>query len=705
MMRPALSASTLVLALLVVVLASHVPALPPLLLLLLPAALAMRRLPAARWAPFARLALLAGGIVHCGLAFGWLDNATLRSALLLALALKWAEARAAREFQLLAAAALVAGAIGALQWSDGAGLALLALEFLLALAVFEILQAPPPDARELLRLLRGHLARALPLAAVLFLFFPRIPGPLWDIGLSFGLPLSLAVEKSNQGLGVSTRLKPGDNPMQTGVRESQPVLVAEFENWVPPTGSLYWRGPVYYDYDGDEWRLDAEYDRNQGRMLMRRGWTTGAAFSATLSAKGREIRYRIRLTPHDRLWLYGLDLPARLDAESFVGPDWQVLSHTAVERETQYELSSWLNWEGGGTLPDELRARALTLPPDGNPELRALGRQLADEHGGRADAIARAAMVGLGSGYALRARFEMPTGPDALDEFWFRTRSGDAAAYASAFAWLMRAAGVPARLVAGYRGGKLMALTDYVVVKRSHAHAWVEIWDEAGGRGWRRFDPTDMIAPERFAGASARPQPAPAAAPQPAPSGAAPERPPAGDLPAPVGNLAAAPTGLRGAGWELPDIAGWLARWIFKLDGDTQKLLLGGSGGGFAWAWLLGAAVGLSGLILGVHALLARWRDRRRIPAPRRAWETSLELLARHGVAALPGECPSRFAARAGALRPAWATALHALAGAYTDWRYAAATAHADAPTRVVAAARHLHNLVLAGVDTRRPPA
>lgn len=63
---------------------------------------------------------------------------------------------------------------------------------------------------------------------------------------------------------------------------------------------------------------------------------------------------------------------------------------------------------------------------------------------------------------------------------------------AGAYVFLMRAAGVPARLVTGYRGGKLMALTSYVVVKRSHAYAWVEVWDDQAG--WRRVDPADIIS-------------------------------------------------------------------------------------------------------------------------------------------------------------------------------------------------------------------
>ncbi|MDR1661946.1 MAG: DUF3488 domain-containing protein, partial [Azoarcus sp.] len=372
------------LALLTLALASHMPALPLAAWPALALALGSRRLPRRPWTPVLRLLFLAGATAVAGKAFGWTDGRTVRVALLLVLALKWAEAASAREFALLAGGALLAGALGLLHWGEWTGLALIVLLPLFALGALEAATeaemrggqvSSSPDraasrhrgtaARALLSLggkLGGNLGRitlALPLMAALFFFFPRIPGPLWDIGLSFGLPLSISPEKSQQGLGVSTRLKPGQSQPQTGVSENAPVLVAEFENWVPPTSLLYWRGPVYYDFDGREWQLDPEYEAGQGRALMRRGWTKSGAFSETLAKKSNEIGYTVRLSPHDRLWLYGLDLPAALAAESFISADWQVLAHRPVEAETSYRLKSWLQWEAGGALDEARRRRAL----------------------------------------------------------------------------------------------------------------------------------------------------------------------------------------------------------------------------------------------------------------------------------------------------------------------------------------------------------
>jgi hypothetical protein len=83
-----------------------------------------------------------------------------------------------------------------------------------------------------------------------------------------------------------------------------------------------------------------------------------------------------------------------------------------------------------------------------------------------------------------------------MDEFLFETRRGFCEHYASAFSLVMRAAGVPARVVTGYQGGEYNPIGGYLIVRQSDAHAWSEIWVE--GRGWLRVDPTAAVAPERI---------------------------------------------------------------------------------------------------------------------------------------------------------------------------------------------------------------
>src|SRR5690606_25782031 len=87
---------------------------------------------------------------------------------------------------------------------------------------------------------------------------------------------------------------------------------------------------------------------------------------------------------------------------------------------------------------------------------------------------------------------------DAIDQFLFETRQGFCEHYAAAFTVLMRAAGIPARVVTGYQGGTLNPVGGYVIVRQRDAHAWAEVW--LGEKGWVRVDPTAAVAPNRILG-------------------------------------------------------------------------------------------------------------------------------------------------------------------------------------------------------------
>ena len=87
-------------------------------------------------------------------------------------------------------------------------------------------------------------------------------------------------------------------------------------------------------------------------------------------------------------------------------------------------------------------------------------------------------------------------GQNVIDDFLFRSRKGYCEHYASALAFLMRAADIPARVVAGYLGGDPNPYGDFLVIRQYHAHAWTEVW--LAPRGWVRIDPTSLIAPDRI---------------------------------------------------------------------------------------------------------------------------------------------------------------------------------------------------------------
>jgi hypothetical protein len=83
-----------------------------------------------------------------------------------------------------------------------------------------------------------------------------------------------------------------------------------------------------------------------------------------------------------------------------------------------------------------------------------------------------------------------------MDQFLFQTKRGFCEHYAYAFVVMMRAAGVPARVVAGYQGGEVNPVNKTVIVHQFDAHAWAEVW--LAGQGWVRVDPTAAVSPDRI---------------------------------------------------------------------------------------------------------------------------------------------------------------------------------------------------------------
>ncbi len=235
-------------------------------------------------------------------------------------------------------------------------------------------------------------------------------------------------------------------------------------------------------------------------------------------------------------------------------------------------------------------------------------------------------------------------GRHSVDEFLFVSRRGFCEHYAAAFVVLMRAAGIPARVVTGYQGGEINPHDGFLVVRQSDAHAWAEVW--LAGRGWVRVDPTAAVAPERI------------------------ERGLASALPAgePL------PFFMRASNdWLRPLLQRWEAlnnAWqqqVLGYDQLRQQALLqrlGLPGGWQTLAWLL-ASLSALGLVLLTTLLLYQ---KRRTPAEIRLWQHALR---RTGVHCAPAESPLALATRLARENPEIAQRLAPVIESFVLVRYA----------------------------------
>ena len=310
------------------------------------------------------------------------------------------------------------------------------------------------------------LAQAAPVMLILFFLFPRVQGPLW------GLP-----QDAYSGVtGLSDSMSPG---LISRLSQSDAIAFrVKFQKDAPPMRQLYWRGPVFWHFDGRTWR-PGEF-RPFGQLKF--------------EASGAPYDYEVTLEPHNHNWLFALELAAKLPPDANVTSDYMLISRTPVRARMRYDMRSYTSFAiRGADEADEIR-RGLQLPRGFNPKARELAQSWAASINSDAAIAQKALSYFREQGFVYT--LEPPLlGRDSVDEFLFGSKQGFCEHYASSFAFLLRAAGVPARVVTGYQGGDINPVDGYMIVRQSDAHAWAEVW--LNGRGWVRFDPTAAASPVR----------------------------------------------------------------------------------------------------------------------------------------------------------------------------------------------------------------
>jgi protein-glutamine gamma-glutamyltransferase len=463
----------------------------------------------------------------------------------------------------------------------------------------------------------GRLALlSVPVALVAFFLFPRLGSPMW------GLPENTREART----GLSDSMAPGD--IAQLFADDSPILRVSFDGPAPANAQLYWRGPVLSFFDGRRW--------------TRSGWAGGLP-PAAVEAIGPPLGYEVEQEPTERRYVMALDVPIEAAPEVAIGYDRMLSVRLPLIEVSRHRLVSATRYRLEPELKQTLRQEYLRLPPHTNPRAQALARQWRQQAGSDDRAVVTQALALFNAEFRYTLEPGL-LGRDSTDEFLFETRAGYCEHFASAFGVLMRAAGIPARVVTGYQGGMRNPIGDYMVVRQSDAHAWNEIW--LAGEGWVRVDPTNAVAPGRI------------------------ER----------GIQAIGGDQKRHARWGQPlfDTADWMRRgwnqFVLGYDAVQQRHLLQGIGFEEAdWRQLGMLLVAALGIAVAVTLVLLLRRPPESPDPLVCAWRRFVRRLARAGVAKPRHEGARDFAERAAAALPASAGAIRALSERYVRQRYAAA--------------------------------
>lgn len=476
-----------------------------------------------------------------------------------------------------------------------------------------------------LRLAGGLLLQALPIMLVLFVLFPRL-GPLW----------SLPQPRDRATTGLADSMAPGDIAELS--RSGALAFRASFDGPIPERDRLYWRAVTFERFDGKRWSQSFASQLPQSPAWQR---------------QGESLSYSIVMQPSGRPWLYALDVPEIEESEARMMADFHLERRRPVDKPLLYQSTSW---------PDSLREtstnpatleRALQLPPAGNPRSRAWAMELRRTHQDP-EAVVQVLLRHFNRepfGYTLKPP---AVGPDIVDGFLFQARNGFCIHYAGAMTFVLRAAGIPARVVAGYQGGEINTAGNYLSVHQFDAHAWLEYW--VAGRGWVSVDPTFQVAPERIQLGLEQ------------------------ALADEQSFLEGSPMSLmryRDIGWLNSLRQGWDSlnygwqRWVLSYQGERQREILQGLFGPLDWRKLGVAMVMVVLLILTLLVLVSikPWRYER---DPQQRLFTRFErLLARQGITRHKGEGARAFVTRAAQLMPEQAESLRAFLEQYELQRYA----------------------------------
>ncbi|OUR64270.1 transglutaminase [Methylophaga sp. 42_25_T18] len=326
------------------------------------------------------------------------------------------------------------------------------------------------NERSVLKLSSQMLMQAIPVMLLLFVLFPRIAGPLW------GLPQD--AHTGTTGMDDTMTLGKISNLIQS----DEIAFRVKFDGDLPPPSQRYWRGPVLWQTDGTTWK---ELDRNSQSPI-----TPDIDFS------GGEYSYEVTIEPHNDHWLFALDFPNRLptNVNAHFTSDGQLRSNDAIKQRQQYQLSSQTNFQFNA--PNEpLIKEALALPKDKHPQTIQLAQEWFLQDPNPQRYIQRVLQHFNQKSYYYSLTPPLLIG-DSIDAFLFETRRGFCEHYAASFTVLMRAAGIPARVVTGYQGGEINPVNDFLVVRQRDAHAWTEVWLE--DEGWLRVDPTAAVSSDRI---------------------------------------------------------------------------------------------------------------------------------------------------------------------------------------------------------------
>lgn len=481
------------------------------------------------------------------------------------------------------------------------------------------------------------LLQSLPLMLVLFVLVPRV-GPIW----------TLSVNSEQARTGIGEEMTPGD--ITELAKSAEVAFRVEFDSAPPPREAMYWRGIVFSRFNGRTWYID--------QLRFKKEFTKGDPehFQLLVPQQSDPLRYQVIMKATYRDWLFAMPLAKIEHENTYLSQDLTWMKEDGVTANIIYQVESHTNYRlQPGSLHPNQRQHYLQLPSSGDLKSRAFAMRLMSDVDNDPAVFTQQLLAWIRTEPFSYTLSPPPLAGDTIDQFLFTTRNGFCAHYAGAMVFLLRSAGIPARMIVGYQGGTWHPSGDYLLIHQYDSHAWVEAW--LPGQGWTRFDPTAAIAPERiFDG----------------PFSTGSDESFSVESPLSPDRLRNNPllTRLRN---QLDYYDYLWTRWVVGYQQDTQNAFLSQFLGQVTpekLVWLLGGVAGSVVALLAI-VLLVRHRPRAPMHPADKLYLALCRRLARRGLRREQGEAPRHYAERIAIQLPDRSDAIREFTQLYEQLRYA----------------------------------
>ena len=307
---------------------------------------------------------------------------------------------------------------------------------------------------------------SLPWVIILFIFFPRI-----------------SFEHANYGFKGETIQRMGhDGTMHIDskallVPSDRIVMEIGFEGQVPASKHLYFRGSTLYIDKKDHWEALPIYLKRKNRYFY--------------ETKGEKVNYKVTLYPTQKRWIYLLDMPSKAVTESTLSPDLISTVEDPIKETMHYEATSSLSHTYHDTLDENLYNISTSFDPQSNPKSYKVAKEIKETN----PSIKKRAEAIIKLFHKQSLTYSLKPKPldinNSTDSFLFEKRQGYCVHFASSFVTMSRMAGIPARIVTGYKADHKNALNNYIAVKEKDAHAWAELYIDDH---WVRIETTSTAS-------------------------------------------------------------------------------------------------------------------------------------------------------------------------------------------------------------------